>query len=136
MEEPRPLCSPPMTRAAIKHAEDSLRTAMLSSDVDALDRLLHDDLVFVGPTGALATKAHDLANYRSGAQVITSHRPRDLQIVLFGDDTAVSTVVVELEGSVHTRRFSGTYRYIRTWRRGPEGSWRVIAGAVAAEAAA
>lgn len=122
-----------MTRAAIKHAEDSLRSAMLAGDVEALDRLIDDELVFIGPAGNLATKREDLDHYRTEAQRITSHKPRDLTITLFGDDLAVATVVVALEGQFKDRRFAGSYRYLRTWRRSHDGNWRIIAGAVVAE---
>ncbi|HVJ88510.1 MAG TPA: nuclear transport factor 2 family protein [Labilithrix sp.] len=120
-----------MTRAAIKHSEEQLRQAMLASDVDALDRLIHDELLFLGPTGALARKAEDLENYRSARQRMTKLDARDLVIELFGDDVGVVTVLVELEGSFDGAPFSGTYRYIRTWRR-EAGRWQIIAGAVMA----
>jgi ketosteroid isomerase-like protein len=121
-----------MTRAAIKHAEEALRNAMLRGDVAALDDLIDDELVFVGPSGAVASKEDDLTAYRSGDQTISSHQPRDLTITLHGDDLAVSTVVVALEGVVKDRRFAGTYRYLRTWRRNHDGAWRIISGAVVA----
>jgi ketosteroid isomerase-like protein len=121
-----------MTRAAIKHSEEQLRRAMLASDVDALDGLIHDDLLFLGPTGALARKDEDLENHRSGRQRMTRLDPRDLVIELFSDDVGVVTVLVELEGTFGGVPFAGTFRYLRTWRR-EAGRWQIIAGAVVAE---
>jgi len=121
-----------MTRAAIKHAEEALRTAMLTADVDALDRLIDDDLLFLAPNGDLARKEEDLENYRSKAQTITRHEPRSLTIALFGEDIGVATVVVDLEGTFRGNAFAGAFRYIRTWRRSEAGAWRIIAGAVSA----
>jgi ketosteroid isomerase-like protein len=120
-----------MTRAAIKHAEEQLRTAMLTADVDALDQLIHDDLLFLAPTGAVARKAEDLENYREARQRMTRIEPRDLSIQLFGDDTAVVSVLTELEGVFEGAPFAGTFRYLRTWRR-DAGRWQIIGGAVMA----
>lgn len=121
-----------MTRAAIKHAEEALRTAMLAGDVDALDALIDDELLFVAPNGELARKEDDLENYRAKAQSIDSHVPRDLTIALHGEDIAVISVVVDLAGQLRGQRFSGTFRYTRTWRRTREGAWRIIGGGVVA----
>lgn len=120
-----------MTRAAIKHAEERLRRAMLDADVDALDDLIHDGLLFLGPTGALARKDEDLENYRSGRQRMTAIEPRDLVIELHGDDVGVVTVTTALAGTFDGGAFRGTCRYLRTWRREHE-SWRIVAGAVVA----
>jgi ketosteroid isomerase-like protein len=120
-----------MTRAAIKHVEEQLREAMLAGDVEALDRLIHDDLLFLGPTGALARKAEDLENHRQRRQRMTKIEPRDLSIELFGEDIGIATVLTELEGVFDDVSFSGTFRYIRTWRR-EAGRWQIIAGAVLA----
>src|SRR3982750_4193895 len=40
--------------------EARLRDAQLSADVEVLDKLIHEDLLFTGPDGQLATKAQDL----------------------------------------------------------------------------
>lgn len=118
-----------MTRAAIKHSEEQLQKAMLASDVDALDALIHDDLLFLGPTGTVARKADDLENYRRARQRMTKIDPRDLTIELFGEDVGVATVLTDIAGVFDDTPFSGTFRYIRTWRR-ENGRWQIIAGAV------
>lgn len=118
-----------MTRAAIKHAEERLRDAMLAGDADALAGLLHDDLLFLGPTGAVARKSDDLENYRRARQRMTKVIPRELVIELFGESTGVATVLAELEGEFNGTPFAGTFRYIRTWQR-DDDRWQVIAGAV------
>jgi hypothetical protein len=47
--------------------ESDLRQAQLTGDVQALDRLLDDQLVFTAIDGTLAGKADDLTLHRSGA---------------------------------------------------------------------
>ena len=46
-------------RTAIEPSEIALRAAMLASDVEALDALLDDDLVFTVPTGQVISKEED-----------------------------------------------------------------------------
>jgi hypothetical protein len=49
--------------------ERELQAAMRASHVEALDGLLHDDLLAVGPHGGLADKAMDLEAHRTGAHI-------------------------------------------------------------------
>ena len=123
-----------MTRAAIKHAEARLREAMLASDVVVLDDLIDDGLLFCGPDGSLFRKEDDLAAHRSGMQRLTKLESHSLSVELHGDDLGVVSTLVDLAGTMGDQPFGGTFRYVRTWRRGQDGAWRVIAGAVVAAA--
>src|SRR3546814_20806515 len=49
-----------MDTAFIEQYESALRSAMLTNDVDALDDLLDDDLVFTAPNGDVISKEADL----------------------------------------------------------------------------
>lgn len=63
-----------MMDAEFEALEGQLRLAQLTADVDVLDRLIADDLLFTGPDGALVTKADDLAP-RGRSLVATSAWP-------------------------------------------------------------
>ncbi|MDP9220709.1 MAG: nuclear transport factor 2 family protein, partial [Actinomycetota bacterium] len=52
--------------SALRAAELRLQHAQLTSDGAELDRLLHPDLTFVGPDGAMSDKAADLEAHASG----------------------------------------------------------------------
>lgn len=109
-------------------AEARLAAAMKASDAEALDGLLHDDLLFNGPTGETATKAMDLANYRSGGVRLTAVEPSDYTLSAIDDDVVVA-VTVRLEGEYMGERAAGRFRYLRVWKRYGD-SWRVIGGSV------
>lgn len=59
-------------KSKIDEAERRLIKAMKQSNIADLNKLLHDDLLFVIPTGDTITKEMDLENYRSGHMQIDS----------------------------------------------------------------
>ncbi len=118
-----------MVKEAIESAEDELLRAMLGGDVDALDRLIDDRLLFLAPDGSVATKGMDLENYRTGAQIVRAARRKSLTVEVHGVDLAVSTALVELALVFREQPVEGCFRYIRTWKK-EAGAWRIVAGAV------
>lgn len=102
---------------------------MQDGDLDALDRLIDDRLLFLAPDGSIATKQLDLENYRSGAQIVRSARRKSLSVEAHGDEIAVSTALVELALVFRGQPVEGSFQYIRTWQK-KAGTWRIIAGAV------
>ncbi len=111
-------------------SERALQAAMRVSDVAALDRLLHDELIAVAPDGSLVDKASDLESHRSGVFEIRSLEEADLRVVVAGD-TAVTLVVLDIQGSIAGEDASGLMRYTRTWTRSG-GEWQVLAAHIAA----
>jgi ketosteroid isomerase-like protein len=105
--------------------ERALQAAMRASDVDELDRLLHPELLAVGPDGRLADKAADLAAHRCGVFTISELQEEELRIKMVGD-TAVTFVVLRVRGTIGDDEVAGRMRYTRTWIR-DGGSWRVMA---------
>jgi len=113
--------------------EAALRAAQLAADVEALDRLIAEDLLFTGPDGQLATKAQDLAAHRSGALRIREHIPTELRIRRLSSDAAIVALRTRLTVDVQDSTVTGTYRYTRIWAR-EDGQWRVAGGHVAPSA--
>lgn len=97
---------------------------MVASDVEQLDRLLHPELLAVGPDGQLISKVDDLAAHRSGLLDITEARELELRVIALGN-LALTFVVLHLRGTVGDTEVSGSMRYTRTWTR-DGGAWRVI----------
>ena len=110
---------------AVLAQERALQAAMLASDVDELDRLLHPELLAVGPDGSLADKAGDLAAHRSGVFKIAELEEEDVRVKVIGD-VAVTFVVLRVRGWIEEAEVSGRMRYTRTWVR-DGGAWRVAA---------
>lgn len=113
----------------VLEAERALQAAMRASDVGALERLLHPDLLAVGPDGSLVDRAGDLAAHASGRFVIAALREEQLELRRAGD-TAVTFVVLDVAGSIDGADVSGVMRYTRTWTR-DGGRWRVLAAHIA-----
>ena len=116
--------------AQIIAREQSLLTAMKTSNAALLDELLHDDLLFNGPNGETATKGADLANYRSGNIHLHTVEASDRMLSTIGDDVVVA-VTVRIQGSYLGERVDGRFRYLRVWKAFGN-DWRVIAGSVVA----
>ena len=114
------------TAEQIADAEHRLVAAQRIGDVEALEKLLHDDLLFIGPSGTVFTKAMDLESHRTGAMIVEKMEPTVEQIHVIGDN-AVTIVRSEVAGKVGTSRMDGVIRYIRVWKL-DNGSWKVIAG--------
>lgn len=110
--------------------EEELRLAMLASDVEKLDELISDSLMFIAPNGIVATKQMDLDIHRSGAQKMTKLTPSEQKIQFF-DNCAIVTVKMEVEGIIGESHISRDYRYTRTWAK-INNKWQIIAGAVVA----
>jgi ketosteroid isomerase-like protein len=111
-------------------AESELRRAQFTNDVEALDRLLDDALVFTGPDGALYGKADDLHAHRHRWLRLTRLEPGEEHVQRFGD-IAVVSVCMRMAGSFKDTPIDGSYRYTRVWSKRPDG-WRIVAGHVSA----
>ncbi|MFD2556338.1 nuclear transport factor 2 family protein [Sphingobacterium tabacisoli] len=115
-----------MTKDAILELENRLYSAIKESDLQALDELLHEDLLFIAPSGEVITKEIDLKTYREGQLKITELEPQieNLHII---DDTAVITLTIEMKGNYNGQPFEAKYRYIRFWKHTSQGI-RIIGG--------
>lgn len=116
--------------STVRQLEEALRVAMLASDVVALDSLIADTLIFVGPSGDVFRKEDDLDLHRSGRQKLTSAEWRSVEIVTHGR-SAVPLVTANLAGTFDGNAFSGGFRYCRFWAETDAG-WRVVGGSVLA----
>jgi ketosteroid isomerase-like protein len=119
----------PNIESQIQICETRLYAAMLASDVAELDVLIADELLFVGPTGELATKAMDLDLHRSGGTIFHELVPKELEIRVCSDQWAIATAKIFLRGTYLGNDFAGDFRYLRVWGHGENG-WHIVGGSV------
>ncbi|AOJ33231.1 nuclear transport factor 2 family protein [Burkholderia metallica] len=113
-------------RTTIEPCEAALRAAMLANDVDALDALLDDDLVFTVPTGQIISKEDDLAAHRAKLLRLDKLDVQEMHAYAI-DEMILTTTKAVLAGQFDGTAFDGVFAYTRLWRRSPAG-WRVVAG--------
>lgn len=120
------------SEADLLSAERALHAAQLAGDVAALDRLLDDRLVAIGPDGARHTKDQDLAAYRSGSSVITDLVEDDVEVLVAGS-TGVTFFTGTLAGTFGGHPMSARMRYTRTWVHDDDAEWRILAAHIAVQ---
>jgi ketosteroid isomerase-like protein len=116
--------------AELLAADRRLQTAQRTGDVAALDELLDDRLIAIGPDGGEHTKAEDLSAHRDGTSVITSLVEESLHAVHAGD-AGVTFFLGTVRGTYAGEDFSARLRYTRTWVRDSTGRWRILAAHIA-----
>lgn len=116
--------------------EERLTGATRELDLEALDRLYANDIMFTGVTGAICDKVslmdearRGVAERQAAAQTkhfVASFDKEDIRVVAHGD-TAVTSyrfiVTIQRDGQETKRR----YRTTNVWMKRAPG-WQVIAG--------
>lgn len=112
----------------IMDLEEKLRLAMIASDVEVLNELIDDSLIFVTPDGNIATKDMDLQAHKNKIQKITKLEQSEQKIEMH-DNFAVVTVKAGIKGTFAQQPIDGNYRYLRIWGN-KNGNWKIVAGSV------
>jgi ketosteroid isomerase-like protein len=113
----------------IMHVEGQLQQAMMKNDVQALERLLHDDLVFTFYTGTVVGKQEDLASHASRMLQLTELTFVEPPVTRLYGETAIVVVKAHLKGTYQGTPIDSFYRYLRVWLF-LEERWQVVAGNV------
>ena len=115
-----------LTREEIVEAENVLINAIRESNISVLEKILHDDLLFIAPDGNIITKEIDLASHRSGAMVVERIGLNIEQLNIIGD-TAVVVIDYDTKGKMLGNAIEGKFRYVRIWKKFNDGS-KVVGG--------
>lgn len=106
--------------------ENKLIDGIKSSDIEILDSVLHDELVFLAPNGQTITKQMDLASHKAGEMIVEKLDPTFESITILGN-TATVAVVYDTRGTMMGNPIEGNFRYLRVWQLFDDGL-KVIAG--------
>jgi ketosteroid isomerase-like protein len=109
----------------IARCEEELRAAMLAGDVEALERLLAEDMIFVDQLGVRRSREDDIAAHRSGLLELSSLDCRGDRHIRSHGDVASVVVTADVAGTYGGAAFFGTFAYLRLWKQ--EGDrWQII----------
>lgn len=120
----------------INRLEESLKQAMLSSNIELLDKLISPSLIFTNHLGQRITKQQDLDDHRSQRLKIDVLELSEQEISMHGE-TAIVSVKTRLEGKYNQQPAEGEFRFTRVWSRSktmPYSShtgasrWQIVAG--------
>ncbi len=114
-------------KTQIVQAEERLRLAMLSSDVNTLNELLAPELIFTNHLGQVLSKQDDLVAHQSGILKIKVLTPSEQHIQLIQENVAIVTVKVHLVGSYAGNESNGDFRFTRIWTFSPSDTWHIVA---------
>ena len=118
--------------AALRGLEAQMSEALVERDAAALERLWHEDLVFIGTNGRQFTKAERLAGQRiaEGRRDGETNSNDDVVVRIEGD---FATVVVTSTWTIPTAAAltASRFRALHVWKRA-SGEWRLLAAQVAA----
>jgi ketosteroid isomerase-like protein len=116
-----------VSEPTVIEAELALESAMLESDVKALNELLSDDLVFTMHTGTVIGKNEDIEAHRTQVFKIHGLKTSD-RILKCKRSFAVVSSKVEIDGEIQGQRATETFRFTRVWERSDNGTLKVVAG--------
>ena len=114
------------TQEQIVHLEQVLLQAMLKSDVEELDALISDELIFTDHTGRIVSKTTDIEAHRSGKIHIESIDPGE-QLIKIYDKVAIVSVLTKIKGNYFGQSYEGKIRFTRVWMD-INHSWKIVAG--------
>jgi hypothetical protein len=106
--------------------EERLLEAIKTGNIQVLDELLHDNLIFNIPTGQTITKEMDIENYRSGIMTVYDISTSD-RTIKTTENVSTVVVTVYLKAKYADQIIDGKFSYLRVWKLS-DNSWKVIAG--------
>lgn len=108
----------------IEVLEQQWRTAILTTDVTLMDKLLSDDYVGISMSGEISTKTMQLDRLRTSDPTITMLDLTDVKVKLLGR-VAIVTSLADVAGTNDGVPIAGRFRYTRVYQRLSSGVWKI-----------
>lgn len=109
----------------LRQAEKAWATAVTQRDWTALERLLHDELIYAHSTGVIETKGQYVGRLRAGAQRYDRIEHERMTVKMHGSAAVVHSIV-RMTGEADKRPFDNRLMMMHLWVRGP-GGWQLAA---------
>jgi len=105
--------------------EDRRLGAMVARDFGALEKMVHDELLYTHSSGVTDTKASWLESMKSGKTKYKSASCSDRQVRFFGD-VALVRGKAAIEAEINGQPRSLKLFFLNAWTRTPQG-WKFAA---------
>ena len=113
------------TREMIKALDEERMAAVVAGDLDALDRILADDLTYVHTSAAIDTKASIMEGISSGRLNYKKMAPRDVRVRDYGD-SAVLRGQADVEVTSGGNDLTFSLEFTEVYVNGDAG-WQMVA---------
>jgi ketosteroid isomerase-like protein len=108
----------------IRDLENQWNDAMLKHDADVMDRILADDVVDIGSSGQVSTKAEDLADLKSGEPKLESSSVDHMKVRVFGIVAVVNGHYAQ-KGTYKGKDISGEGHFTDVFVK-RDGRWQCV----------
>ncbi len=120
-------CEPnEMTRDEILRCELARQRAMCEADVQSLERVLHDDLIFIHSSGWIESKSAAMAEIEAGTRAYSAFEMSEPTWRALGPHAALLSGRMEIELQVTGTAKHLSVRFIAVRVRGESGAWEML----------
>jgi ketosteroid isomerase-like protein len=112
--------------AELKAIEQQWLDAYMKSDPAFIKNLEAEDYSIIEPDGAVSTKAQDVKAVTDKTFVMKSATMSDFKCRMIGDNCAVVTCMLKMNGTEDGKDFSGDYRGTDVFEK-KNGKWMAVA---------
>jgi len=111
--------------SVIRLLAERWRVAEMSNDAIAVESLLHETFIYVGPTGDAFTREQDLAAIADPSLQLGSFDVSDVVVDCVASECVERGIEILTDAYFGELRLDGRYRYVTIWRK-YNGDWKAV----------